>query len=1075
MMFLQIGGKNNARVWAGMKRRLLQKRCLCTVVLLLGLVQTSFGQGKYSALTQKISYSPASSSAAALLEALQKQSGYSFFFDKNELDKVQLQGLSLQAATLGTTLHYLQEQEGFAFMITGKSVAVSRNAAFKKPAAAPARKGAGKIAGKVMDEENGEPVTGATIHIDNQVVVTDIEGSFTFYFPKGNYTATVSHIGYGAKEVNEIIVKDNGIFELPVTLKRDKGQLSGVVVKASAKRESINALYTRQKNNAAVTDGISAEQISRTSDNNTAQVLRRISGLQVTDNKFVVVRGLSERYNNVMLNNGQLPSTEPNRRNFSFDIVPSALLDNIEVYKTATPDLPGEFTGGTVKINTKDIPEDNFTQLTVGTGFNTESTGKHFVSGERKTSDYLGFDSYRKLPADFSGAEYARVYGEWYLNKSDQAKLKTVAQMGSRLPSNWALYNSTAKPTQNYQFQLGRAYHFKNNNRLGFVGALTYRNEQTQFAYDYFRSALGLNYTGNEYNFTTAWGAIANISYAFGPHKISLKNLYNRRLEDKTAVYTGSGDVGPESNDISTFITNGLYQSRLEGEHQLSKKGIQLNWNADITNLKRDQPNSRTVYRYKQSDQAVAYTLDYEDGQQSKGSMYYSALDERRYSWGTDLKIPFSLLQQNQQFKAGYSGSYRQAAFGEDVYRYQSDWPGALGASALYGLPVYEALSPEMLATGGILLAPRVVSLTAGSNGSASGYNAFQRLNAAYGMFDLKPFEKLRLIGGLRTEINEQHVQSQVIVVEAGVVKSVDSLNVVKQTDFLPSVNAVYSLTKKINLRLAYSKTVARPDFRELSRFQYYDFRERLFISGTDLKTTTIQNFDFRAELYNKPGQIVSVGIFYKRFLNPIETQFSFSSANAAQIDYANLISAENKGVEFDFRQSLELFSKGSPILKNLYLSGNFTYLKATVKFMGDATRLDTETRDRPLIGQSPYIINGGLLYTGDKLGVNIVYNRYGKRLVTGGYEAKFDDYENPRDLLDIQLSYRVLQKKGEFRFNASDLLNQPFLIYANSDKSGNSSIETDPKGTNYNAVYDYARNRSVRGSTFTFSFSYHF
>src|SRR5690606_6617223 len=164
-----------------------------------------------------------------------------------------------------------------------------------------------------------------------------------------------------------------------------------VVVTANYRKASVEGLYALQKNNAALSDGISAEQIRVTPDNNAAQVLKRVSGLTVQDDKFVTVRGLSDRYNNVLLNGAALPSTEPNRRNFSFDIIPSGLIDNIIVNKTATPDMPAEFAGGLVQVTTKDIPDDNYASVTVGSGYNTNTIGRDMYSTKRGGNDYLGY------------------------------------------------------------------------------------------------------------------------------------------------------------------------------------------------------------------------------------------------------------------------------------------------------------------------------------------------------------------------------------------------------------------------------------------------------------------------------------------------------------------------------------------------------------------------------------------------------------------------------------------------------------------------------------------------------------
>jgi hypothetical protein len=257
------------------------------------------------------------------------------------------------------------------------------------------------ITGQVLDDENGKGIPGVTIRIGEKYTISNIDGSFSLHIPSGKYEATLSSVGYDNKQITDINVTDKQMLELNLTLKRQKGNLGGVVVKASAKKEGVAALYSRQKNNTAISDGISAEQIRVTPDNNTAQVLRRVSGITIQSEKFVTIRGISDRYNNVLINGASLPSTEPNRRNFSFDIIPSALIDNIVVNKTATPDLPGEFTGGLVQINVKDVSSKNFLEITTGTGFNSVSEGRTFMSFKRDEKAWLGkVDENRKWFGD---------------------------------------------------------------------------------------------------------------------------------------------------------------------------------------------------------------------------------------------------------------------------------------------------------------------------------------------------------------------------------------------------------------------------------------------------------------------------------------------------------------------------------------------------------------------------------------------------------------------------------------------------------------------------------------------------
>ena len=353
-----------------------------------------------------------------------------------------------------------------------------------------------------------------------------------------------------------------------------------MVVRSSAKKESVNALYARQKNNAAVSDGITAEQISRTPDNNAAQVLKRVSGLQVSDNKYVVIRGLSDRYNNVLLNGTTLPSSEPNKRNFAFDMVPGALLDRIIVNKTATPDLPGEFAGGLVQVETRDIPTENFLQLTAGLGFNTQSTGKDMIGLDRGKHAWAGFasDVHRK-PAGMSFGEYSALEAAVSRNTpaTDPARQK-MHQFLSGIPDNWTLKKYTALPARNYQLQMGRVLPFRNESRLGLVAGLTYRNDQDVEKRSLYR-IYGNDFEGANNHYTTTIGGMLNLGYQFGRHRFTLQNTYNRKFSDNMWKYTGvdgdNSDMRHDSYNDVTIISQ-LFQSQLGGSMRWAN--MPLNW-----------------------------------------------------------------------------------------------------------------------------------------------------------------------------------------------------------------------------------------------------------------------------------------------------------------------------------------------------------------------------------------------------------------------------------------------------------------------------------------------------------------
>lgn len=1076
----------------------LFKKWLFLFLLIITGWQTGYGQDPFKQLTVKVEYAAKQATATQLFDHLQQQSDYSFLFDRTAFNKVFLPDLNYKNVALGVVLASLQKRHGFLFSVAGKSIAV------KQGTIPPPQKDPGRITGKIIDEETGQPVAGATILIGNKGITTEVDGSFNVSLPKGSYTAVISYIGYGTKEVAGIEIGDNQTFSLNATLKREKGQLSVVVVKSSAKKESINALYARQKNNAAVSDGITAEQISRTPDNNAAQVLKRVSGLQVSDNKYVVIRGLSDRYNNVLLNGAMLPSSEPNKRNFAFDMVPSALLDRIIVNKTATPDLTGEFAGGLVQVETKDIPTENFLQLTMGMGFNTQSTGKDMIGLDRGKNAWIGFASdVHKKPAGMSFGEYSALQATVPRNTpaSDPAR-QQMHRFLAGMPDNWTLKKYTALPTQNYQLQLGRVIPFKNESRLGVVAAITYRNEQDIEKRNLY-SIYSNNFQGTNNHYTTALGASLNLGYQFKKHKFTLQNTYNRKFSDNMWKYTGvDGDNSNMRHDDYNNVTiiNQLFQSQLGGEHLLGKHAIKVDWFASAARTDRDQPYSRLVARLNGMEQdhypSDYFFYDLGDITLKNGNLFYSELKEKMYNWAVNIQVPFKLFKMAQSFKAGYQAKYRTADFGANLFRIFSFDGGNTSAA---GVPYNEVFSSNSFADNLYLYAISGQGRERANAESAEGYDGSQHLHAYYGMLDLKPLSHLRLIGGMRIENNDQSVSDYVWNettrnFELKLIKN-------KQTDWLPSVNAIYSLTSKLNLRAAWYKTVARPDFREMSSFSYWDYDFFAPITGTPLRTTRIENADVRVEYYPSPGEIISISGFYKKFRDPIELMYIGTSGSTAYF-YKNLEGATDKGMELDFRKKLDFISLSSAFLSHMYISGNLTWLDASVSFYPDDA-VDQQgdrvhpKRDRPLSGQSPYIINAGLLYAGNTFGVNASYNRNGKRIVFASPDRATDEYENPRDLLDLQVSYRFMkEKKAELKLNISDLLNQEQLFYQNRFNEGNpfgfdpgwASVERypgvgtgllpehkDPQGTSYNKDYDTVVRRYKFGTTYTISFSYRF
>lgn len=1073
------------------------KKCFLLAALFLGTYLNSIAQSIYDELNEKITYQINTTDAVAVLQYMQNQTKYTFTFDNGDLRKVKMQSTNLGKITLGAALRHLNRQYGLQFSVENLNISVK--------AGTQKQVEIGHVTGQVLDAKTNDPVIGATIRVGEKGTTTDVNGQYDLELPSGNYSLTISSLGYLTKKITDVPIKRSKPFVLNISMEVQKGTLKTFEVVSSAKKESLAALYLRQKNNAALSDGISADQISRTPDNNAAQVLKRVSGVTVQDEKFVTIRGLSERYNNVMLNGANLPGTEPNRRNFSFDVVPSGLIDNIVINKTATPDMPAEFAGGLVQINTKDIPAENFASVTAGSGLNTNSTGKFLYSTKRGGKEYFASDDGRRSwwEKDWSRDDYRQAAAA-----GDNVK---TSAMNARLPNNWGLYKYGYTPVQNYQLTIGRRINLNEESSLGITLSGTYRHEESVVNDERYQPSFYYYDRANTYNFSTALAGLANIGFQTKRHKVVLKNLYNKRFSHESAANYGKEfnfriTTREEGDDVLYYtdqvLINDLWQSRLEGEHQLHEH-LKVDWSADYIMVHRDQPDTRTSLGYQAYGPTgyYQYMLNEASGFVNRGnSIFNSSLEERRKNAAINFSVPFKVGGTDQLIKAGYAGAFRNADFKSTALRMLYDPQGNSKEidEAVFGLPDYDLQS--LLKPG--YLTYRFATISAGDDGED--YQGDQKLHAAYLMTDLSFLKKFRFIGGVRMENNAMDVNGISYNKITGI--PVDTLVKYRKTDWLPSFNLIYHLSKTMNVRMAYSKTVARADFRERAPFIYYDFRERNSYKGAvSLRDTKIANVDIRYEYYPGPGEVISISGFYKRFDNPVEVVAS-NGGGQLNFFYFNLENSTNRGIEVDLRKSMGFVVPRAAWLKKIFISGNGSWMKANVEYSPDAllkaaadagaapSQMPRGKRDRPLQGLSPYVINGGLGYFGDIFGLNLVYNRFGKRILNAGFNPWQDQYENARDVIDLQVSASLLKKKMQIKFNISDLLQQDYVVYQNvtataptetgggqfvfgstEDQVSSANSNHDPKGTSYNEDLDFVYHKWFKGRNLSLNITYSF
>lgn len=962
--------------------------------------------------------------------------------------------------------------------------------------------GKGSLSGTVLDEK-GQPVIGATVVVKGTTIgtATDVDGKYTLpYIPAGTTTIQISFMSYETLQVNDVKIASGKTTPLDVVLKEATQQLGEVVVTATYGQASANGLYAKQKNMVAMSDGVSSDMIKKTSDNNVAQVLKRVSGVTIDNGKYVIVRGLGERYNNVQLNGSSLPSTEPNRRNFAFDIIPTALIDNVTIAKTFTPDMPGEFTGGLVEINTLAIPEEQIIQLSVGGGVNTNSTGKDFKSTKRFGSDYL-FGNNRDWYGTIYQPEVTENMFKDGIISYDQLspeQQQTLNNMNKQVPNYWGFRKFKGAPTQNYALTIGLPFDLGDNNRLGVIASLTYRHEETA---DDLQKAFFINnadslVTGDRYKFVTATGAVANVGWERPGHKITWRNMFNNRFthtNTERVVYNDDAIHPFRMEQYSNPLINRLWQTQLSGEHELPSN-LKFTWTSDYSNLIRTTPDDRLVYGNVISDPNPAddsYMVNWQYPTLTalkEGFQMYSELKENKKNIGGNLEYSFITEGNKQRLKAGYLGTFREGKFNQDYI--QTLRPDRERFPYEEGIPLEEFFSPDLYAQG------KLFFRTAGR--TKNYYDGTQDIHSAYVMGEFTFFKKFHFTTGVRMEAGNTEVLSSYN--DKVKQEIIDTLLVNKKTDWLPSVTAVYNITDNLNFRAAYSKTLARPDFRELAVTEYYNVDDRIdIINLGGLEQTYINNVDVRFEWYPQAGEVISISGFYKKFKNPIELLSLKRGNDGANYDMYtfNLEKASTLGLELNIRKSFG-FLAPKTLLEDLYLTANATILKGDITY--DIEKLINKTvgspreiagdneRNRPLQGLVPYALNAGLSYSGKRFGAAVHYGTTGRKLVQAGQYEKYDEYEAPRHVLDLQLSAKFLNERMEVKVNASDLLNGVYRVYRNASREikgvGNNTeenIEPDKGytdrtdiGMNYDEG-DWIVNQYKRGTTYSFSVGYKF
>lgn len=918
----------------------------------------------------------------------------------------------------------------------------------------------GRISGRIVDDK-GEPLPGASIKIVelNKVVSSSVDGSYAFNVAPGIYTIEVSYISFQAKSIADVIVKEGAITQLDVVLNAISNALQQVVVTGSFKRESIAGLYAQQQTRTALSDGISAEQIGATPDKHLGETLKRITGVSTTDNRKVVVRGIAERYNVSTLNGSTLPSTNVQERDFEFNLIPTNLVENVVVAKSITADMPYGFAGGLVQITTKSVPSQNFMSFSAGTSFNSQTTGKDFMGYGRGKYDYLGFDDggrdhFPEGLIDLGG------YNPRLSDAQNKIKAEQVAEQNKRIGGTERLGTRIyqAMPSQNYQFNLGRTYALDTNDtrKIGFVGSVSYRNTQSNDNITSMRRGrwsrepvmaddLEDVNTGNIYGFNTTLGVLLNGGFKSANHQVNLYNLYTRIFDNRFARIIGWTNENPKDNREQKFpgiseddrpkFTD-LLQNKLSSTHQFGGFKLELSV-------------ARTVLKSYEKDAVSATNLSREIGNRSPLSYYQPnsstdpgfgdvhrdqyIYDEKNYDAVATGSYGFRIGNTAHTVKTGVNYLKKDATYNWGIL------PISVGPNSTIQfaqVPIQEWGNYMSMkgSDNNIFYFPASYSLNS--------FAAKSTNKGAFVMMDHKVFSKLRIVYGVRAD----YFRLDTLKNSASLLTDKNRrLTFEEEKDwyFLPSANLNYTPVKGLNIRTSYAKSAVRPGLMENSRFSRFDPSYGSQVKSSGVSSTIIDNYDLKVELFPGAGELLSVGYFYKYFDKPAEFyRLDRENNGTGYINITNSDWAKVKGWEFELRKNLSFVADKIPFLANVYVSGNLTLQKSTVRARELQVKVLADKTDslyytyskypRALYGQVPLLYNAGMQYMGKNLGLNLTFNHAGYKTFITAVDPNFVEYERPRSQFDAQISYKFLKGKMETKFNMSNLLDAPIRHFIN-------------------------------------------
>ena len=914
----------------------------------------------------------------------------------------------------------------------------------------------GTLAGKVTDKKTSEGVIGATVLVTGSTTAApvNVDGTYTLPLEPGTYSITMTYVGYKPLTFPGVVIKSGETTTLNGLMEESATSLTEVTVTGVKQTGTEVALIQDLKKSEVVVSGMSNDQIVKTLDRDAAEVVKRIPGVTVQNNNFIVIRGLAERYNTVLLNDALTPSAEVDTRSFSFDILPSAVIDRVLIFKSGAPELPGEFGGGVVKVYTKNSVLENTTSFTVSGWARNGTTFKDgYQQAPRGSTDWLGFDNGdRKLP-DAIDSQPRIAQGEVTPAQQQAA--------GLSLRNVWRPTLITAVPDLRASLGLTRKFEI-GSLYLSNVTSISYANTREQYYVDRQRfdsnfneahpEATQIKYTYLDQRAQTSsrLGVIHNWQARLNDHnRVEFRNFLNQYGTDEAIHRVGmdltNGTPFQELDNYSLhYQSRTIYSGQLGGTHDLgAAKTTTATWATGYNYVLRDEPDYR---RFRtQRDQAdpgqpaAEYRIIVSPNGTQDCSSYYSKLRENTYMLSGQLEKRLrgrdSTRANEYKLRAGFYTEYKERNYDSRFFAYVK----TPGFRQSLSQPIEQLFAPANINPNGGL---RLEELTQ----PVDRYRADNTLAAAYVSAVAPISDKFNVSGGVRMEYNRKFLRSG------------DDLLAPYQEKtfyFLPSLNAAFNFTERSLVRLGTSLSVNRPEFREIASYGYYDFNTDALISGNpNLRTAKIFNADLRYEFYPTRSEMLSVGVFYKHFTDAIEQVTPSTNGSALTLSYLNSPSAYDVGVEVEVRKGL-LNMTENKFLQHFSVVLNSSFIQSRVTL--DEAFANTAANKRPLQGQSPYVVNTGVFYqdTDRRWQVSAQYNVIGPRILfASSSDQNYSVFDLPRHVIDLAVT-KGLGSHLDLRLGVQDLLNQYVRQYYDFNRDGAvSSSETGAFGRYHRGQY---------------------